>query len=64
MKKSLTFIAVVILIFTTQSISGEKKSKVQKNLEVAAKYHELKAENVKDILTEDFIGRNEKSRHT
>ena len=34
------------------------------NKKVAAKYHELKADDVNAILCEDFIGRNEKSRHT
>jgi hypothetical protein len=34
------------------------------NKKTAAIYHELDPENIDMILTEDFIGRNEKSRHT
>jgi len=34
------------------------------NKETAALYHELNPDNMDDILTDDFIGRNEKSRFT
>lgn len=34
------------------------------NKKVAARYHELKPDDVDAILTKDFIGRNEKSRFT
>ena len=61
-KLSILFIAV-ILIITAGNVFGQKKEAVQKNKEVATKYHELKAENVDAILTKDFMGRNEKSQH-
>ncbi len=64
MKKRVVLICVVILMVTTGFLSGQNKSEVQKNKEVADRYHELKAENIDAILTEDFIGRNEKSRFT
>jgi len=41
-----------------------QKPVVNDNKKVARKYHELKAEDVNSILCDDFIGRNEKSRHT
>ena len=37
---------------------------VEKNKQTSAKYHKLDPEDINDILTDDFIGRNEKSRHT
>lgn len=63
MKKLSIFFIAVILIITAGNVFGQKKEAVQKNKEVAARYHELKAENVDAILTKDFMGRNEKSGH-
>ncbi|MGW8317156.1 MAG: ester cyclase [Bacteroidales bacterium] len=57
------FIVTVLLLFAGIAFS-QSKADIEKNKKVATIYHELKAENVDDILTEDFIGRNEKSRHT
>jgi len=37
---------------------------IEGNKKTAAIYHELNPENIDKIFTEDFIGRNEKSRHT
>jgi predicted ester cyclase len=37
---------------------------LQKNKEIAAKYHKLNPSDIDVILTENFIGRNEKSRFT
>lgn len=39
-------------------------TEVDNNKEVAAKYHELKADNIDAILTKDFIGRDEQNRRT
>jgi hypothetical protein len=36
----------------------------ENNLKTAATYHKLDPEDINDILTDDFIGRNEKSRFT
>jgi hypothetical protein len=36
----------------------------QENLKTSVIYHELKEENIDDILTEDFVGRSEKDRFT
>ena len=38
--------------------------KVEHNIQTSAKYHKLDPEDINDILTDDFIGRNEKSRFT
>jgi predicted SnoaL-like aldol condensation-catalyzing enzyme len=61
-KLSILFIAV-ILIITAGNVFGQKKEAVQKNKEVATKYHDLKADDIDAILTKDFMGRNEKSQH-
>ena len=37
---------------------------MEKNKKIATMYHELQAEDIDEILTGDFVGRNEKSRHT
>ena len=37
---------------------------VDKNLEISEVYHKLNPDDINDILTDDFIGRNEKSRFT
>jgi len=61
MKKLL--IAIVLLLFAGFAFS-QNKADIEKNKKVATIYHDLKAENIDAILTEDFIGRNEKGRHT
>ena len=62
MKKYLFASIAIILIFTSGSLYGQKNIDIEKNKKVATIYHELKAENIDDILTEDFIGRHEKNR--
>jgi len=37
---------------------------VERNLNTSATYHKLNPEDINNILTDDFIGRNEHSRHT
>jgi hypothetical protein len=37
---------------------------IDKNLEISRTYHELDPDDIDDLLTDDFIGRNEKSRFT
>ena len=64
MKNSKFLFALVILFLPSTFTFGSKKSDVEKNRKVAEIYHELKAENVKAILCDDFIGRSEKSMHT
>ncbi len=56
-------ILTALLLFTGIAFS-QNKSDIEKNKKVSVIYHELKAENIDDILTEDFTGRNEKGRHT
>lgn len=63
MKKTRILLLSVIIIITSGVVFGQKKDVAQKNKEVAAKYHELKADDIDAILTKDFKGRNEKSRH-
>jgi predicted SnoaL-like aldol condensation-catalyzing enzyme len=56
-------IVTALLLFAGIAFSQDKAD-LERNKKVATIYHELKAENVDAILTEDFIGRNEKGRHT
>lgn len=37
---------------------------IEKNIATSTKYHLLNPDDIDDMLTENFIGRNEKSRHT
>ncbi|GEM_PF-2464579 len=64
MKKNAFLFITLVLIFVSASLQGQKKNEAQKNKEIAAKYHELNPANIDAILTANFIGRNEKSRHT
>ena len=61
MRKLSTVIA--LLLFAGIAFS-QNKADIERNQKVSTIYHELKAENIDAILTEDFIGRNEKGRHT
>lgn len=45
-------------------VSTDSYANAENNLKTSAKYHKLDPEDINDILTDDFIGRNEKSRHT
>lgn len=62
MKKSQIFLFTAIFIFSACAVFGQKKDSLEKNKEIAARYHELRANDVDNILTKDFLGRNEKSR--
>ncbi len=75
MKRNVIASLLIIMFLFPGLISCQKKTKtdseaekvkmtLEENKRIATLYHELKAENVDLILTEDFIGRNEKSRHT
>ena len=56
----LLFVLVILLLPSTFTF-GSEESDVEKNKKVAEKYHELKAEHVKAILCDDFVGRTEQS---
>jgi hypothetical protein len=64
MKKNHFLFIVVILILTFGSISCQKNNEIQKNKEIAVKYHNLNPDDIEAILSDNFIGRNEKSRFT
>ena len=64
MKRNLIACIVVLFIAMPVSLFGQKKSNIEKNMKIATLYHELEAENVDKILTDDFVGQNEKGRHT
>jgi hypothetical protein len=50
--------------YDLMAIYGIPDGNEAENRKTAALYHELKEENIDKILTEDFIGRSEKDRHT
>ena len=52
-----------VLLFAGMAF-GQDKPDIERNKKVATIYHELNAENIDKILTEDFIGRAEKDRFT
>ena len=60
--KKLIIAAVFILL--AGITFGQNKIDIENNKKVATIYHDLKVEDIDNILTEDFIGRNEKSRRT
>lgn len=64
MRKNLLFIAVLILTFTIGCKNDQVNTELQKNKEIATKYHELNPENIDIILTDNFIGRHAKDRFT
>ena len=64
MKKNHVLCVASILIFFSLNLYGQKDNEIQRNKEIATKYHELNPANIDAILTVNFIGRNEKSRHT
>jgi predicted ester cyclase len=73
-KNSIATLAVAVFLFSgifscqnkpqTAGESEKAKISLEENKRIAALYHELNAEYVDSVLTDDFIGRNEKSRHT
>ena len=64
MKKNQILFIAVILILTSGSIYGQKNNEVQKNKEIAVKYHQLNPNDIDVILTDNFIGRHEKNQST
>jgi hypothetical protein len=64
MKKIQILFIAVILILTFACTNSQKNNEIQKNKEIAAKYHQLNPDDIDIILTDNFIGRNEKSRFT
>ena len=64
MKKNHFLFIAVILILTSGSIYGQKNNEVQKNKEIAVKYHQLNPNDIDVILTDNFIGRHEKNQFT
>lgn len=64
MKKSHFLFITIILFCTSVSLYGQKNIEVEKNKAIATKYHDLNPDNIDAILAENFIGRNEKGRHT
>ncbi len=66
--KTRLFISLLLVFGVTMScqkkIDITNEDTARKNKEVATRYHELKPENIDSILTENFFGQNEKSRHT
>lgn len=62
--KQLTFLEKVEGEWKISCVAFIPITNIEQNLEVSTKYHELKPNDIDDILTNDFIGRNEKSRNT
>ena len=68
--KKITILLILTVLFAfscgqtdtgnqTDKSSEEQNNSLEKNKQVATTYHDLKAENIDIILTEDFIGRAE-----
>ena len=64
MKRNILLFISVILILWSGNLYGQSEKVIQKNKEIATMYHELNPANIDKILSVNFIGRNEKSRHT
>ena len=64
MKKNHFLFVAVILILTSGSIYGQKNNEIQKNKKIAVKYHQLNPDDIDVILSDNFIGRHEKSLFT
>ena len=62
--KQLTFFEKVDGKWKISSIAFIPILDIEKKLEISRKYHELDPGNMDEIISEDFIGRNEKSRKT
>ena len=57
------FIAV-ILILTFGCTNSQKNNEIQKNKEISVKYHQLNPDDIDVILSDNFIGRQEKNLFT
>jgi hypothetical protein len=64
MKKNYLLFIALFLIFSYGCKNDQVNTEIQKNKEIAVKYHELNPNDIDIILTDNFIGRNEKSRFT
>ena len=70
MKKLYFALATILILFFNcscdqkSSENEQKSSEIQKNKEISAKYHELKANDIDSILTDNFMGRTAKDLHT
>lgn len=71
-KTSTALLAIIIFLFSgllscqTKTVNEAEKAKIalEENKMIATLYHELNPADIDQILTEDFIGRNEKNRFT
>jgi hypothetical protein len=54
----------LVLSFAYGCKNDQGNAQLQKNKEIAIRYHDLNPNDIDTILAADFIGRNEKSRFT
>lgn len=67
MKTKLSFMLAFVLAFAfscQKKIDTAKADVTNRNKEVAARYHDLIAEDIDSILTENFVGRTTRNWHT
>ncbi|HUW92212.1 MAG TPA: nuclear transport factor 2 family protein [Bacteroidales bacterium] len=64
MKQTYLLFFALVLSFTYGCKNDQVNTKLQKNKEIATRYHDLNPNDIDTILAADFIGRNEKSRFT
>ena len=56
MKKFMPMLVALLLLCSGLSLFAQDKADLEKNKAIAAKYHELKAEDVDALIAEDFVG--------
>jgi hypothetical protein len=70
MKKLFYPVATILILFFScsynqkSSKNDQKISEIERNKEISAKYHELNANDIDSILTDNFMGRTAKDLHT
>jgi hypothetical protein len=64
MKQKILLITALVLMLTYGCKTEQIDTDLLKNKEVAVVYHKLNPADIDAILSDNFIGRNEKSRHT
>jgi ketosteroid isomerase-like protein len=64
MKKYYLLFVALVLILVYGCKYDQANTELQKNKEIAVKYHNLNPDDIETILSTNFIGRNEKSRFT
>lgn len=64
MKKNPLLLIALVLVSTYGCKYDQSNTEMQKNKEIAVKYHNLNPNDIDAILSINFIGRNEKSRFT